>query len=391
MEITVKMRNNYNGIYLNILVLLMVLLSSCKKTPDDEPWVPPPPPPTQHSYVWSAIADSAQASIPAFYSPSGNFYQASNVSSAWVQYWPSAHTLDVLTDAYLRSSSKAAIKAQMDKLLEGMYKMNGNTWLNFYYDDMQWMAISSLRAYKATGDSKFRQIYEILWPDIKNGWSSDLGGGIWWRKDNPSKNTCSNMPAALFAARLYQETKNPDDLEWAKKIYTWQKNTLYDGSGWLLDNITKDGVKNLQWKFTYNQGTFAGAALELYKITSEAAYLNDAMSAVDYAINSGFLTSGGILKDEGGGDGGLFKGILVRYMTRMILEGNLPPNKKKAYADFLLANGKSLWDKGTLKGNPTLFNSNWAGKPGPSVDFTIQLSGIMLMEALAELSAAKII
>ena len=374
------------------LEIIVLVLAACGKEIDDEPFVPQPPTGgNQQVFDWVAMADSAQRSLTAFYSASGNYYTATNRSDNWVQYWPTAHTLDVLTDVYLRSTSKEAVQRQMIQLTEGLYKMNGNKWENYYYDDMEWMAISSLRAYEATGDQTFRVIYETLWRDIKNGWTEDLGGGIWWRKDNQQKNAPSNAPAAIFAARLYQENNNPDDLAWAKKIYQWQKNTLYDGTGWVLDHINRDGSKHLTWKFTYNQGTFAGAALELYKITGEQMYLNDAIAAVDYAVNSGFLTSSGILKDEGGGDGGLFKGILVRYMTRLIVEGNLPEAKKAAYVNFLVNNGQSIWTKATVKNPSVLFNSNWATMPGNTVDFTVQLSGIMLLEALAELSRRDII
>ncbi len=76
--------------------------------------------------------------------------------------------------------------------------------------------------------------------------SDDLGGGIWWRKDNSSKNTPSNMPAAILAARLYKKFSNPGDLQWAKDIYHWQKSVLYDASsGWVYDNIDKNSTKIL--------------------------------------------------------------------------------------------------------------------------------------------------
>lgn len=199
------------------------------------------------------------------------------------------------------------------------------------------------------------------------------------------------MPAAILAARLYQEFHRPEDLQWAQDIYNWQKSVLYDPvSGWVYDNIDKNGTKNTSWKFTYNQGTFLGAALELYKITNNVAYRNDAVKAADYAVSSGFLTNAGVLKDEGGGDGGLFKGVFVRYFTRLIIEGGLDAGKKSMYLDFLTANAKSLWSKGTNK-NLVLFNSAWDKLPGNSVDLTVQLSGIMLMEAMAELKQLNLV
>ena len=364
------------------LYLLFFLFAGCLKSKDDPPVTPPPPPPPTEQTVfdWPKIADSAQGSLSYFYNSVGKFYYASNTSSNWVQYWPTAHTLDVLVDAYLRTSS-AAVKTQMDNLLSGMYTKNGNTWINHFYDDMEWMTLASLRAYNATNDSKYKDIVDILWADIKNGWSNDLGGGIWWNKDRGSKNACSNGPAAIIAARLYQQFRKDEDLQWAKNIYNWEKTKLYNGlSGAVLDNMSKDGnITN--WIFTYNQGTFAGAAFELYKITGESFYLTDAVQAIDYSF--GTLANSGILKDEGGGDGGLFKAVLIRYFTHMLVDGTgLTSDKRTSYANLLIKNAQTLWAKGTNKQFP-LFAPNWTVAPANQTDLTTQLSGIVLIESAA--------
>jgi predicted alpha-1,6-mannanase (GH76 family) len=370
-------------------ILLICTLSCClKQKPDD------PPPPEENTgkvtYNWPAIADSAERSLNYFWSASAKYYFTSNASSDWAQYWPNAHALDVLVDAYLRNPS-ASLKSQMLDLIGGVKAKNRNTMINEYYDDMEWMALACLRAYNATGEAPFKEVTELLWNDIKNGWSSDLGGGIWWRKDNPSKNTPSNMPAAILAARLYKKFNRAEDLQLAQNIYNWEKQVLYDAaSGWVYDNIDKAGVKNITWKFTYNQGTFLGAALELYLITNNSGYLNDAYKATDYTLNSGFLTSNGVLKDEGGGDGGLFKGIFIRYFTRLIIDGGIDAAKKTSYLNFMTSNATTLWSKGTNK-NLVLFGSAWDKAPGDATDCTIQLSGIMLFEAMAELKKLNLV
>lgn len=363
---------------------------SCLKEKEDEPPAPNPPGGGTVSYDWNKIADSAQLSMNYFWSASDKVYLGSNTSSNWGNYWPNAHALDVLVDAYIRTPSPA-IKARMDDLLTGVKAKNGNTWLNYYYDDMEWMVLACLRAFQATGDNVYKDITAILWTDIKNGWSTELGGGIWWRKDNPSKNTPSNMPAAILAARLYKVFNNADDLEWAKKIYAWQRSVLYEpATGWVYDNIDKAGNKNLSWKFTYNQGVFLGAALELYKITGTASYKTDAIMACDYAVNSGQLTNNSVLKDEGGGDGGLFKGVFVRYFTKLITDGELPADKKNSYISFMVKNAQSLWSKATNK-SLILFNTAWDKMPGNSTDLTTQLSGVMLMESMATLKKLNLI
>jgi predicted alpha-1,6-mannanase (GH76 family) len=370
------------------VIIACCLLTACLKQNEDNP--PPAPGGGQTSFNWPAIADSAANSLNYFWSASQSVYMSSNTSSDWAQYWPNAHALDVLIDAYLRTNN-AALKSQMLILVNGVRVKNGNTIINYYYDDMEWMALACLRAYEATNDVEFKNVVDQLWADIKNGWSTDLGGGIWWRKDNSSKNTPSNMPAAILAARLYRKFNNAQDLQWAQQIYDWQKSVLYDASsGWVFDNIDKNGNKNTSWKFTYNQGTFLGAALELFKATGNSGYINDAIKAADYAVSSGFLTTNSILKDEGGGDGGLFKGVFVRYFTRLMIDGGLESSKKNMYLGFLTNNAKTLWTKGTNK-SQSLFGSAWDKAPAAGTDLTIQLSGIMLMEAMAELKKLNLV
>lgn len=366
-------------------VISPLIFSSCLKSKVDT--VPPPVlPPAAATYNWPAIADSAQASLNFYWIPSGKYFSSNNNTANWTNYWPTAHALDVLIDLYLRNPS-ASLKTRMDEVIVGVKAKNNDTYINYYYDDMEWMALACLRAFNATNDMQYKDIVLLLWADIKSGWSADLGGGIWWRKDNSSKNAPSNLPASILAARLYKKFSNPDDLLWAKKIFQWQKDVLYEpNSGWVYDNIENNGNKNTTWKFTYNQGTFTGAALELYLITNATSYLDDAVKATDYTLQSGQLTdnANGILKDEGGGDGGLFKGVFIRYFNRLIIEGNITSGKKTQYINFMKDNAQKLWSIGTNK-NQILFGSAWSSVPGSTNDFTNQLSGIMLFEAMAEL------
>lgn len=373
-----------NRFFYLIVFLLQVSLFSCLRSKDDVPPPPPPPPPSgQTVFEWDKIADSAQSSLPLFYNAGGKYYTANNNSSDWTQYWPTAHVLDVLVDAYLRNSS-SSIKTKMDDLLTGMKEKNGNTWINHFYDDMEWMGLASLRAFQATNDSKYKDVIDVVWPDIKNGYTSDLGGGVWWNKDKGSKNACSNGPAAILGARMYRQFGNTADLDLAKQIYAWERAKLFNsGNGSIYDNISKDGIVDTRpgMIFTYNQGTFLGAAYELYKITNDANYLNDAIKAADYTI--GYLVTNGILKKEGdGGDGGLFKGIFVRYLTLLVIDGALASEKKATYINFLKKNAQTLWAKGTNKQYP-LFDVSWETKPTTQTDLTAQLSGIMMVEAAA--------
>ena len=373
-------------ILFTISCTLATAFTSCLKEPVDDG---PGPGAGQTSYIynWPSIADSSyKALIGNFYNPTGKYFNQSN-SNVNFNYWPNAHALDVLVDAYLRTND-VTIKARMDELLDGMKVKNGNTYINYYYDDMEWMTLACLRAYEATSDDRYKTTAELLWTDIKGGWDDTFGGGFYWRKDRMNKNTPANAPACIIASRMYQLNRNGEDLDWAKKSYQWQKDNLVDPvTGLVWDGLDASGT-NKDWKFTYNQGVFMGAGIELYKITGEQVYLTDAVKTANNALGGEF-SSNNIMKDEGGGDGGLFKGVLVRYMMLLITDGNLSSADAAKYISFLKINGETLWLQGTTRPQ-VLFNTNWTTK-ATATDLTTQLSAAMLIEAVARLKALDLI
>lgn len=384
-----------NQYFFLALLFGFLLLTGCKKDYDDGSVNPPTGGSGQAPIDWGKAADSSTNNlISKFWNPSGNYFNEKNTNTAF-HYWPQAHGLDVLIDAYLRTG-KEEYKTYMDKWFTGVRIKNGNTFLNEFYDDMEWNALAMLRAYEATNDAKYKDAVATVWADIKTGWNSTMGGGIAWRKSMPYyKNTPANAPAAILAARLYKKFNNADDLEWSKKIYTWLKDSLYNKqTGWVYDGINSDndGKRNTSWKFTYNQGTFIGAAVELYTITNDAGYLRDALQAANFTLTDNVLTnfSDNLLRDEGGGDGGLFKAVFVRYLTQLILAPGMVSTDKQRYANFLKHNAQTLWNSGTDK-SYLLYGSYWKNKPGTVTDLTIQLSGATLMEVVALLKERNLL
>lgn len=334
---------------------------------------------------WNDAANSSSdALISSFWNSSGQYFNTNNGGNTTFQYWPNAHALDVVIDAYVRTNNQS-YKTIIEQWFTGVKARNGNTWNNDFYDDMEWNALALLRAFKATNDPKYKDAALELWGYIKEGWNDNAGGGITWKKGMEwSKNACSNGPAAILAARLYQEFGNPEDKEWALRIYDWLKSTLVNtNSGAVWDSIdSREGKINKDWIFTYNQGTYLGAAVELHKILNEKSYLNDAAMAADYTMSS--LVNNSILKSEGDGDGGLFKGIFVRYFTQLIIQERLDEPVRRRYLQFIKLNAETLWNEGTNNQN-FLFSPNWRVKPGNTTGLTEQLSGCMLIESAAYL------
>jgi len=341
------------------------------------------------SYTWSATADSLQeATYKKFISANGQYFIQNTSGNTTFNYWWNAHALDVLVDGYQRTKN-ASYKPRMTALLSGVKITNGGALPNEYYDDMEWMALACLRAHHATADTAFLAAAQLLWADIQGAWNlTGANGGMAWRKTQLDyKNTPANAPAVILAARLYRLNKKVSDLEWARRIYTWLHATLVDpATGLVWDGINREGNGNIDknWKFTYNQGILIGAALELYQVTGEQAYLTDAIRTADYTISSSSFTINGILRPEGKGDAGLFKGILVRYLHLLAQERRLPKDKRQAYLQFLRLHAQTLCTRG-IQRPALLIGPDWAQAPaaGATVDFSSQLSGLMLIEIAA--------
>lgn len=375
-----------------VTIGLSVLLccTSCLKQKGDAPPVTPPPVNTTRPYDWPKIADSAQTALLIyFWNAAGKYYTVQPNTSAFNgNYWPNAHALDVLLDMYLRKNKDAAVKQQMDDLIAGLRTANGNTYINYYYDDMEWLLISSFRAWKETGDVRYKNVVDVLWADVKGGWDAQSGGGFYWRKDRVNKNTPANAPACIFIARSYQTSNAADELSWTRDIYSWLRTHMIKTNGDVWDGLylNSGSISYDTRLFTYNYGTVIGSALELLKITGEQQYRDEAVRIANQAITA--LARDGVLPAGDNGDGGLFNGIFIRYLTRLIVEGNLPESTKRNYIDFLKKNAETMWSKGT--NSLGMIGADWRSAPNTTT-LTPQLSGVMLAEAMAELKKLNLI
>ncbi len=325
-------------------------------------------------------------------------------------YWPQAHAMDVLVDAYMRTGDKQ-YKNLFPLWWDGAPrynfagKMNPNdSWWNVFVDDMEWITLAQIRMFEATKDTKYiakaRQIYDDwIWPTWGPEDEAPWYGGITWKTDEAkTKNACSNGPAALIAARLYRfydKAKFKDGkvkeayLNEAVKIYMWEKNNLFDReTGAVYDNMNQEGKIQKNWIFTYNAGTFLGAAHELYLITGDKQYLNDAILASQYIIKH--MTKDGVLPDATAGDGGLFHGIFFRYFVKLVNEETLDMNIRKTFHAYLTNLATVMAEQG-VNHNTMLYAGQWKKAPADDepVGLTPHLTGCMLMEAMCVLKPLK--
>ena len=154
-----------------------------------------------------------------------------------------------------------------------------------FYDDNIWLGIDFVDLYLTSGQNKYLDEALRIWDFVRSGMDDKLGGGIYWcEQRKESKNTCSNAPAVVYLAKLYEATKNVKYLDEAKYLYNWTKKTLGDPEDHLYwDNINLDSQIDKR-KYPYNTGQMIQAGALLYKITGEEFFLKDAQESA----NSGF-------------------------------------------------------------------------------------------------------
>ena len=332
---------------------------------------------------YGIAADRLQdAAFNRFLSPDGLYFLQNNGGNAGFNYWWMAHGIDAFIDAYQRTRN-ATYLTRAKNLVRGIQAKNGGTYNNSFYDDMEWLGLASLRAYELTGDAEYLAVAEALWARIKTGFTSGLFS--WNTSCHPScKNTIGSTPAIILGARLFSLGRAPAaDRVMVETAYANVRANLVDpatGAVWDGKNLSTGAIDRAT--YSYNQGMYIGAALELYKLSGNAMYTDDARKTADWATTA--FTSNGLVfhQREGGGDGGLFKGILIRYLALFAREGNLSDADRTRYLRVVKANANLLHSTG-IQRPEQLVGPSWAAPPGTVTDFSSQLSGVFLEEAAA--------
>ena len=201
------------------------------------------------------------------------------------------------------------------------------------YDDQMWLVRELIEAYKLTGKNEFLEKAEYLTEYVLDGWDctfnekGEENGGITWGAGYVSKHSCSNGPMVsplVWLHELYKGKKDkithrsidPSDrktriskkvnksdyyLNFAKKIYHWQKGHLlrsdgvYDDmmGGCIPGNPQTEVINRVTYRegischdrvgpaITYNSGTMLSGAADLFKVTCNNTYLSDAQKLSD--------------------------------------------------------------------------------------------------------------
>jgi predicted alpha-1,6-mannanase (GH76 family) len=335
-------------------------------------------------------------------------------------YWWQAHLLDCLIDAMRRAPSDAR-RASVQRLVRGIHRRNLGSWLNNYYDDIAWLGLALLRA-DQQGVVRGADALAGIAARLRSGWTDHSGGGIWWRVGDNFKNVPANGPAAILLARLSDldvaGAGERADRQRARSTVDWIEDNLLDtetGLVWDGLHVEPDGsIRDIgKAIYTYCQGVFLGACVELAKRdapTGESIWAARAVRTIDavarrVTVPDGQVGGSGVLRGQGGGDGGLFGGILARYLAlaAVTLPGLGPQFLAPAAlaAELVFASAEAAWRNRTIAPGGPLFGPDWT-KPAvlprlhgrttetlPEQDLSVQAGAWMLLEAAATLERAR--
>lgn len=308
-------------------------------------------------------------------------------------FWWQAHLLDALVDAELRDPDPKRIVIAR-RLVRGNQIRNGFRLTNNYYDDMAWWGLALQRAEQVMG-------LKCSWMPILNTCRAAItaAGVVPWRRGDSFFNTPANGPVAIMLGRAGY-------LDQAAAMTSWLTNNLLLDDGLIADGLIAEAsdeesatvpaarYRLEDQRYTYCQGVMLGA--ELVSGTEGAT---GRIYALVQAIETG-MADNQVLRGAGGGDGGLFAGILARYLA--LVANELPgedrqaTNTRQLAAELVRTSGQAAWQNAVHCDGQVLFGPEWNQparypEPGQSIpenDLSVQLSGWLLMEAAASLQLA---
>ncbi|GET28039.1 glycoside hydrolase family 76 protein [Prolixibacter sp. SD074] len=247
------------------------------------------------------------------------------------------------------------------------------------YDDQMWLIRELIEAYKNTDNEEYLKKAEYLTEYVLDGWDCTLDangneiGGITWGPGYVTKHSCSNGPMVSPLVWLSELYKNKADvttshyidssdkvtrktrqinkseyyLDFAKKIYAWQKKYLLRSDGVYNDmmggcspgspetemvngTVYRKGIScrdQVGPAISYNSGTMLSGAADLYRVTGDDQYLTDGRRLADasfsYFAKPGQTVSGYYTYDISGFND-WFNGVLMRgYVALFPAYGNV--------------------------------------------------------------------
>lgn len=280
-------------------------------------------------------------------------------------YWWQAHLLDALVDAAARErraghdDDAARLRSRAHRLLRGMaIRSGGRVTNNLFFDDMAWLALALGRLreedLEATGTcgKDVLSAGSSLMNRLKSGCDSNLGGGTWWNTTRDYKNTAATAPTALALLRTHRVAEARDQLNWLfDTLWDEERSAFLDGIRLVAAGSGTETTSVDRALYSYNSGPALGAVLELAELTRDPAERQlwlDRAAAIVHGAAKQFTVDGPhgkpVLRTHGGGDGGLFTGILARYLGQAASSELLDPDARAVARELVEETARALWD-----------------------------------------------
>ncbi len=233
---------------------------------------------------------------------------------------------------------------------------NGNWQTDGWDDNLAWMVNPFLRGYQLTGISSYLSQAEAGWNNgYHQGWDMTVaGGGIWENTDKQSKCGLSNSPFVFEGVRLFLATGDGTYLTKAENIYAWERWILLVTSGHYAGQVhgcvgTNGAVQDPSTNDdnAYNDGVFLEAATELYRITGNQAYYNDAKMVADHTV-----AKGSVLHNTDEDAGSQWAHWFTRGLSDFVTQANL----WSTYGSWLQGNANAAWSE---RSNLNLTWNDW--------------------------------
>ncbi|MEP7160867.1 MAG: glycoside hydrolase family 76 protein [Dermatophilaceae bacterium] len=314
------------------------------------------------------------------------------------QYWWQAHYVDAVVDVGRRRLAGGDIDGARAwthrgrRLLRTIWLRNGARITNSYYDDMAWLILAAARLQQLAVDAGIApgrlagRAVERLSAQLSVAHTRDLGGGLFWTTRHDRKNVAASGPAAIHFARSGRGDRAGAILEWIDQVMRDPE------SGLMLDTLYMDGRRD-DTVYTYNQGVVIGALLA-HGTDASLARAAELVHLVDGRLRARPDTP--VLRGHGGGDGGLFTGILVRYLALAAQDVRLEQSARDVAAGLVHGTAQALWDGRGPRGphDPTpVFSPEPSIRVQPApigqqpVELSSQLQAWTILEAAAALPA----
>ncbi|MDR6688497.1 putative alpha-1,6-mannanase (GH76 family) [Arthrobacter sp. 1088] len=372
-------------------------------------------PPTAEAAVWAIRADEAARSVTHAFGRRLLFLPGTHIGAVSIpprrfrsvfnpwHYWWQAHYVDCLVDTGRRElatktrfdgDSRPSAGRLASRLVTTIRLRNFFRFVNNYYDDMAWLALSTLRleqlAEETRKPGRRRNAYvrRKLTLQFDSASTDDLGGGTFWSTKRDFKNTPATAPVALYFARTDRRERAQALVNWLNSKLLHPQRALYL-DGLRIRNgeiVLEDAV------YTYNQGPILGALLEL----GGQENLERAAHLVEAVARELIVPGTQVIHGDGTGDGGLFTGILIRYLALAARDQRLPEATRETAGVLVLSTAGAFWDGRRESGGdpkePIVVFSSSPLRPatetypaGAAVELSTQLQAWMALEAAATL------